>query len=362
MPAFEHSTGARGAFQPARETDSQLERPRAIAAPWGAQQVVADQPVVGNPPDLVAGQGPDPDAANEVLANATDGAEGELQPGGRGRDRRRDVELDGQLREAKLDAVLAGCRRTSRPTVVDVLGTRVPSAGSRSATTLLAPRSRPVSTTDAASPAEAAFPSRHRSTTSAPSLRFPARSPARRRRSGRSRSGSRPDRPSALPDRARRAARGRAVDAHTAREGEADRVRGLAVRRQHRHVGRDQQRRALAGDARVEGGGGVAPNCARAGGAGRQRQREAGPRGYPTPAQPRCPLSAAGDRTMIRPRFRRSPPRSRANGARVRCRPSALPQAARGRSCCPRARGPPPQGGGAVAPRPGRGASTGCAR
>src|SRR5206468_8995132 len=101
---------ARRALHRAGKTDPELGGPRAVAAPWRAQQVVADQPVVADLPDFVAGGRPDPDVANEVLADATDGTERELQPGGRGRDGRRDLEPDGQRREAKLDAVRAGCR------------------------------------------------------------------------------------------------------------------------------------------------------------------------------------------------------------------------------------------------------------
>src|SRR5439155_2987464 len=111
-----HSAGSlracdapRGALYPAGKTDAQSDTPRPVAAPWRAQQIVGDQPMVGDLADLGTGRRPDFDPANEVLADATDGAERELQPGGRGRDRCRDVELDGQVREAKLDAVRAGC-------------------------------------------------------------------------------------------------------------------------------------------------------------------------------------------------------------------------------------------------------------
>ena len=155
----------------------QLGRPRAVAAPWRAQQVVADQPVVGNRPDLVPGRRPDPDTANEVLAGATGGAERELQPGGRGRDRRRDVELDGQLCEAKLDAVRAGCpadepadcRRRARDASAERRREEIGHAA--------APRSWPISTTDATSPRRSGWPKyasiHHTSSVSPPRQKAP---------------------------------------------------------------------------------------------------------------------------------------------------------------------------------------------
>src|SRR3954471_23244767 len=93
---------------PSPAAHAQLRGPRAVALAWRAQQMVAHQPVVGDLPDLVAVKRGDLEAASEVLADVADRAQRKLQPGGRGRDGRRNAELDGQLRETKLDAVPAG--------------------------------------------------------------------------------------------------------------------------------------------------------------------------------------------------------------------------------------------------------------
>src|SRR5918994_1879965 len=295
---------ARGALHQAGKTASQPGRPRAVAAPWRAQQVVADQPVVGDLPDLVPGQRPDPDAANEVLADATDGAERELQPGRRGRDRRRDVELDGQLREAKLDAVRAGCpadepadrRHRARDASAEC---RRDENGDAACAQELADQHHRCRVPPAKRFAQVGIDRPHQLRLSAPQHEAPhgddkaAEADPARRWTGRARCLIAPAEP--LP--------GRAVDAHPARESQGDRVRRLAVPRQQRLSGRDDQRRALTGDAWVKRERRRLLR-AHASGARGQRQRKAGPRGYVAPAQPRNPLSAAGEWTMIRPRLR----------------------------------------------------------
>src|SRR4051794_9954028 len=93
------SNSCRCALDAAPKTDAQLNRPGVPALRRRLQQVVANQPMVGDLPDFVAGRRPDLDAMSEVLADPTHCAQREFQPGRRDCDRCRDVHTDGKVWE-----------------------------------------------------------------------------------------------------------------------------------------------------------------------------------------------------------------------------------------------------------------------
>src|SRR4051812_48408500 len=105
---LEASHTARRAPLDTGKAGTHLRGPRAMAARRRAEQVMADQPVVGDLPDLAPGRRSDLEATREVLADPADSAERQLESAGRGRDRCDNLELHGQLRETQLDPVLAG--------------------------------------------------------------------------------------------------------------------------------------------------------------------------------------------------------------------------------------------------------------